>query len=83
MGKAPKMLAPNQAPLAVVACHPKQPIVAAGYSDGLVLLVRIADGAEILAKRPGAAAVTGLAFSADGGQLAFGCEDGEAGILPI
>ena len=38
----------------VVACHPKQEIVAVGYADGLVLLVRIEDGAEILAREAGA-----------------------------
>src|SRR5216684_1931835 len=32
MGKEPAMLAPLQARVAVVACHPKQDILAAGYS---------------------------------------------------
>jgi WD40 repeat protein len=80
-GKPPKMLAPHKAALAVVACHPRQQVVAAGFADGLTMLVRVDDGAEILAKRPGAAPVTALAWRADGGALAFGCEDGEAGIL--
>jgi hypothetical protein len=48
-----------------------------------VLLVRVEDGAEILAKRPGDAAVTALAWSADGTLLAFGTESGEAGILDL
>ena len=67
----------------VVACHPKQAVVAAGYADGMVLLVRIADGAEVLARRPDDAPVTALAFSPDGTQLAFGCEDGQAGMLAL
>ena len=46
--------------LDVVACHPKQPVVAAGYEDGMVLLVRLDDGAEILAKKPGGGAVSAL-----------------------
>jgi hypothetical protein len=58
-------------------CHPKQDIVAAGYGDGMVLLVRIADGAEILAKKPGEAPVTAPAWTADGALLAFGTESGE------
>ena len=41
MGKEPAMLAPLQARVAVVACHPKQDILAAGYSDGTVLMVRL------------------------------------------
>jgi WD40 repeat protein len=83
MGKQPKLLAPHSARLAVVACHPKEEAVAAGYADGMVLLVRVADGAEILAKRPGAAPVSALAFSPDGASLAFGCEDGTAGLVSL
>ena len=66
MGKQPRLLAPSEHRIAVVACHPQQDIVAAGYGDGMVLLVRIEDGAEILAKKPGDAPVTALAWSADG-----------------
>jgi WD40 repeat protein len=83
MGKEPRLLAPSEHRLEVVACHPKQDVVAAGYSDGMVLLVRIEDGAEILAKKPGTAAVTALAWSADGILLAFGTEDGAAGIINL
>ena len=49
----------------------------------MVLLVRVEDGAEILAKRPGDAPITALAWSADGTLLAFGTESGEAGILDL
>ena len=59
-----------------MACHPKQPVVAAGYEDGLVLLVRLDDGAEVLVHSPELdTPVTALAWSADGLQLAFACED--------
>ncbi|MFX6918905.1 hypothetical protein ABTH79_19615, partial [Acinetobacter baumannii] len=40
MGKEPAMLAPLQARVSAVACHPKQDIMAAGYSDGTVLMIR-------------------------------------------
>src|SRR5580692_11125276 len=83
MGKQPRLLAPSEHRVGVVACHPKQDIIAAGYDDGMVLLVRMEDGAEILAKRPGDAPVTALAWSADGIFLAFGTESGEAGILDL
>jgi WD40 repeat protein len=83
MGKQPRLLAPSEHHVEVVACHPKQDIVAAGYSDGMVLLVRIEDGAEILAKKPGEAPVTALAWSADGLLLAFGTEGGEAGLIDL
>ena len=83
MGKQPAMLAPLQARVSVVACHPKQDILAAGYSDGTVLMVRLEDGAEILVRRNDGAAVSGLAWNAKGTLLAFGAEDGDAGILPF
>jgi WD40 repeat protein len=83
MGKQPRLLAPSEQRIAVVACHPRQDIVAAGYGDGMVLLIRIEDGAEILAKKPGDAPVTALAWSADGLFLAWGTESGEAGVVDL
>jgi WD40 repeat protein len=83
MGKEPRVLAPSQLRVEAVACHPRQEIVAAGYADGMVLLVRLEDGAEILARKPGAGPVTALCWSADGRFLAFGTEGGEAGVLDL
>jgi WD40 repeat protein len=83
MGKQPTLYAPHSERLHIVAAHPKQPVVAAGYADGMVLLVRLADGAEILARRPGEAPISALAWSEDGSRLAFGCEDGDAGIVDL
>jgi WD40 repeat protein len=83
MGNQPRLLAPSEHRIEVVACHPKQGLVATGYGDGMVLLVRIDDGAEILAKKPGDAPVTALAWSADGLLLAFGTESGEAGVINL
>src|SRR4051812_565128 len=83
MGKEPAMLAPLQARVSAVACHPKQDILAAGYSDGTVLMVRLEDGAEILVRRNGGAPVAALAWNAKGTQLAFAAEDGEAGLLEL
>jgi WD40 repeat protein len=83
MGKEPVLLAPHSARVAAVACHPKADVIAAGYSDGMALLVRIEDGAEILVRKPGEGAVSALAFSADGSLLAFGTETGEAGIVDL
>ena len=83
MGKEPAMLAPLQARVSAVACHPKQDILAAGYSDGTILMVRMADGAEILVRKNGGAQVAGLAWNGKGTQLAFAAEDGEAGLLEL
>jgi WD40 repeat protein len=83
MGKTPRLLTPSGHRIDVVACHRRSSIVATGYGNGLVLLTRIDDGAEILAKKPGDAPVTALAWSADGLFLAWGTETGEAGIVDL
>jgi WD40 repeat protein len=83
MGKTPRLLTPSGHRINVVACHPRTDVVAAGYDNGLVLLARIEDGAEILAKKPGEAPITALAWSGDGRQLAWGTESGEAGIVNL
>jgi WD40 repeat protein len=83
MGKEPAMLAPLQARVAVVACHPKQDILAAGYSDGTVLMVRMHDGAEILVRRNGTVPVAALSWNAGGTLLAFADEEGDAGLLRL
>ena len=83
MGKEPAMLAPLQARVSMVACHPKQDILAAGYSDGTILMVRLGDGAEILVRRRNGDAVAALAWNAKGTLLAFAAEDGDAGLLAL
>jgi hypothetical protein len=77
------MLAPLQARVSAVACHPKQDILAAGYDNGTLLLVRLEDGAEILVRRNGGAPVVALAWNATGTLLAFAAQDGDAGLLEL
>jgi len=83
MGKEPAMLAPLQARVTAVACHPRQDILAAGYGDGTILMVRLTDGAEILVRRNGTAPVAALAWNGKGTWLAFAAEDGDAGLLEL
>ncbi|MFO1096854.1 MAG: WD40 repeat domain-containing protein [Xanthobacteraceae bacterium] len=83
MGKGPRLLAPMDQRVSAVACHPKEPVAAAGYENGLTLLIRLEDGAEVVAKHPGGGAVTALAWNKRGTQLAFGTEEGEAGIVVL
>jgi len=83
MGKTPTMYAAFAVRAVRVACHPKQEICAVGFADGTVLLVRLDDGAEVLAKKPGTAPVSALAWDATGMLLAWGTEDGEAGIIAL
>jgi WD40 repeat protein len=83
MGKEPRTLAPAEHEVSMVACNPQKDVTAVGYEDGLVLLVRTVDGAEVLARRPGGSPVSALAWNAAGTAMAFGTEDGEAGIINL
>jgi WD40 repeat protein len=83
MGKTPTMYAAFAVRALVVACHPRQEVVAVGYADGTLLLVRVDDGAEVLAKKPGASPLSALAWDSTGMLLAWGTEDGEAGVVDL
>ena len=83
MGKQPQMLAPAEHGVSTVACHPDKDVTAIGYEDGLVLLVRMPDCAEVLARQPGGAPVSALAWNPQGTVMAFGTEDGEAGVIDL
>lgn len=83
MGKEPAMLAPLKAKVTMVACHPKQDILACGYSDGTILMVRLADGAEILVRANKGEPVAALAWNARGSLLAFADQTGDAGLLAV
>jgi WD40 repeat protein len=83
MGKEPLMLGPTEHQVSAVACHPQRDVIAAGYEDGLVLLVRAKDGVQVLARRPGGSPISALAWNATGTAMAFGTEQGEAGLVDL
>jgi WD40 repeat protein len=84
MGKAPTELAGGDAVMCTqVACHPQHEIVAAGFEDGLVVMAEIATGKIVPIAPPGRGAVSALAWNASGSRLAFGTEEGFAGLLDL
>lgn len=83
MGKQPTMLAPRDVRVSAVAAHPKDEVLLVGYEDGMTLLVRISDGAEILVRAPGSGAVSALGWRADGGAIAIGTESGAGGFMTL
>ena len=84
MGKAPTELAGGDGVLCtVVACHPTQEVVAAGFGDGLVLIAEVSSGRIVPVAAPRGSAVSALAWDDVGGQLAFGTEAGFAGVLDL
>ena len=83
IARTPRLLAAAPTSVLEIACHPTEDLIAVGYAHGLVLLVRITDGAQVIARRPDNQAVSALAWNAEGTLLAFGTESGAAGILDL
>jgi WD40 repeat protein len=81
MGKQPAMLAPLQARVSAVACHPREDVMVAGYSDGTVLMIRLEDGAEILLRPNKGTAIAAIAWNAKGTRVAFADEEGDGGLF--
>jgi WD40 repeat protein len=82
MGKAPTELAGGDNVICTfVACHPQHENVAAGFSDGLVVLADIASARILPVCAPGRGSISALAWSDDGTTLAFGSETGFAALV--
>ncbi len=82
MGKAPTELAGGDGVLCTsVACHPAQEMVAAGFSDGLVVLADIASARILGVAPPGNGPVSALAWNPEGTCLALGTEAGFAALV--
>jgi WD40 repeat protein len=63
-----------------VACHPRRPLVAAGYANGAIVICRPASTEIVFVRGAGGGGVDVLAWSPDGGALAFGTSGGEIGL---
>ena len=82
MGKPPTELAGGDGTTcSAVACHPVQEAVAAGFSDGLVVLADIGSARILPVAAPGRGPVSALGWSPDGTHLALGTETGFAAIV--
>ena len=83
MGRQPLQLGAREELVTRVACHPSEEIVAVGYADGMILAIRFADAEEALLRRAGEGKVSALGWDRDGRRLAFGTEEGAAGVVSI
>ena len=63
-----------------VAAAPDSTILAAGLDDGRVWAMDAAKGKRVFVRADKGEAVSALAVSADGARIAWGCEDGAAGV---
>jgi WD40 repeat protein len=83
MGKGPRECGVRSSRVTQVAFHPRALVVAIGYADGMVLLCRLVDAAEILVRQPGEGAVSALRWDATGARLLIGLDSGAAGLLTL
>jgi WD40 repeat protein len=80
-GRTPDALGRRAAMVTVVACHPLNAYVAAGYKDGALLLARQQDGGDLTVRRANGAALVAIAWARDGRRIAYGDASGCAGIV--
>ncbi len=64
-----------------VAAHPSRDLIAVGYANGQVGVMRLGQRDELLVRQDGGGAVTALAWSGDGEHLALGTADGLAAVV--
>ncbi len=84
MGKAPMELAGGDSAVCTrIACHPQQDMVAAGFTDGSLVLADIASARVLPVAAPGHGSVSALAWSPDGSRLAIGTETGFAAVVDL
>jgi WD40 repeat protein len=84
MGKPPLELAGGDGVLCTrVAFQNQQDLLAAGFADGLVIIADVASERILPVASPGHGPVTALAWSPDGGRLAFGTETGFAALFDL
>ncbi|KUL92831.1 WD-repeat family protein [Bosea sp. WAO] len=83
-GKAPRECGARHAKVTRVAFHPKALVLAVGYDDGCILMIRLVDGSELLVRAAQrGSGITAFAWDKLGKRLAFGAEDGAAGVLTL
>lgn len=83
IGRQPLQLGVREALVTRVACHPKEDLVAVGYADGMILAVRFADAEEAQLRKAGGSPISAFAWDKAGQKLAFGTEEGAAGVVSL
>lgn len=84
MGKEAAELGHDESSFVVrVAATPSGQMLAGGASDGRVWALNVRTGPHRWIKAEKGAVITALAITADGSRLAWGDEDGEAGVVTL
>jgi WD40 repeat protein len=63
--------------------HPRLPLVAVGYENGMIVIAAIGQRDELVIRDPAPGGLRDLAWSADGEHLAFHAAQGWAGVIDL
>jgi WD40 repeat protein len=80
-GQMPQEAGGHAVPVSAVAWHPASNIVAIGHRDGAIALGEPGLDRSLFMREPDGGAVAHLAWRSDGVVLAFGAENGAAGLI--
>lgn len=84
MGKSGAIIGQRPCLASAVAWHPGRDVLAAGYADGAVFLIRRNDDRMTLVRRPRLDdAVAAVAWAVDGSRLAYGTTNGVVGVVDV
>lgn len=83
MGKQPLLLGTSGSLVTCVAFNPRHDILAAGYADGTVSLLQLHEDGSAAVENANGDPVTALGWRGDGNALAWGCENGRAGLIEM
>jgi len=82
MGKAPTEFGGGEEAIVKrIACHPEHEVIAAGFDNGLVIMIDIAKEQILAVCGPGRGSVTALAWNATGSHLAIGTDTGFGAVI--
>jgi WD40 repeat protein len=81
MGKSAREVGPQGSICTMLAAHPGGDLLASGHADGSIWITRFENDQTANVRAPAGEPVSALAWRSDGHRLAFGCEDGAAGVM--
>jgi WD40 repeat protein len=81
IGQRPMQAGARECAVTAVAFHPSADLVAIGYGDGAITIVRWADEMMMVVRPPDGRPIEQLLWAPDSSWLAFGADEGITGVV--